>query len=272
MAIPDTPLSFPGVLSRMARMSETNSATESVMQEPAVGTSDLQPALPLDPELEAMFRAKIHVGYSRTRRHPKMKPFIFGLRNNVEVFDLEKVRENIRAGEAWMKTLGERKATILFVGSKPAVASAIEKAASELGMPYVANRWPGGLLTNFSELRKRLDYFEDLKAKRAAGDLARYTKKEQLVFADELTRLEQKFGGIVSLKKIPDAMVIVDPVEEKAATSEAHATRVPSLGIANVDCNPESVTQVIPANDSSTSSVGYIVERLVAAYKAGLPA
>lgn len=226
----------------------------------------------VDPELEAMFRAKVHIGYSRTRRHPKMKPYIFGLRNTIEVLDLERVREKLRDAEIFMKELAERHAVVLLVGTKPSVAPIIEKAASELGMPYVSGRWPGGLMTNFSEIRKRLDYFEDLKAKRASGELARYTKKEQLVFADELIRLERKFGGIVSLKKLPNAILIVDPEEEITAAREARALKVASIGIANIDCDPERVDHVVPANDSATSSVRYVMDRLIAAYKAGIPA
>ncbi|MBI1957452.1 MAG: 30S ribosomal protein S2 [Candidatus Niyogibacteria bacterium] len=229
----------------------------------------IEAGAPADPELEAMFRARVHIGYSRTRCHPKMKPYIFGLRNTVEIFDLERVRDKLREAEAVMKTLGEKRAVVLWVATKPAVRAAVEKNAGELGMPYVTTRWPGGLMTNFSEIRKRLDHFDDLKAKRASGELARYTKKEQLVFADELARLERKFGGIVSLKKLPDAIVIVDPKEEITATREAKNVAITSVGIANVDCDPESVQHVVPANDSAASSVGYIVERLAAAYKAG---
>ncbi|MBI2039059.1 MAG: 30S ribosomal protein S2 [Candidatus Niyogibacteria bacterium] len=246
-------------------MSDVSTMEPAIPSEPSAASASET----ADPELEAMFYAKVHIGYSRTRRHPKMKPYIFGLRNTVEIFDLERVRDKIREAEALAKAWGEKRAVVLWVATKPALRTIIEKAAGDLGMPYVTGRWAGGLLTNFSEIRKRLDYFEDLKAKRASGELARYTKKEQLVFADELMRLEQKFGGIVSLKKLPDAVIIVDPEEEITASREARSTGVLSVGIANVDSNPELVNHVIPANDSAASSVRYIIERLAAAYQAG---
>ena len=149
------------------------------------------------PELEEMFRAGVHFGYSRSRRHPKMKPYIFGMRNNVEVLDLPKVSEKLAEAEDFLKKFGSEKGTLLIVGSKPPAAPLVEKAGQELGVPFSARRWPGGMLTNFGVVRKRLDYLEDLKAKKASGELAKYTKKEQLVFNEEISRLEQKFAGLV---------------------------------------------------------------------------
>lgn len=223
----------------------------------------------VDQELEEMFRAGVHFGYSRTRRHPKMRPYIFGLRNNIEVFDLERVREKIREAEAFLKELAASRGILLLVGTKPAISGLVKKSAEELEMPYVVNRWSGGLFTNFSEIRKRLDHLKGLKDKRTSGELAKYTKKEQLEFSEEIEHLERKFSGVVSLKKIPDALLIVDPREERTATREALQLGIKSVGITNIDCNPDEVTLPIPANDSAPSSVKYILEKLVAAYKEG---
>ena len=225
----------------------------------------------VSPEIEEMFRAGVHFGYSRTRRHPKMQPYLFGLRNNIEVFDLEEVRKKIEEAERFLKDLAEKRGVLVLVGTKPAVSSLIEKAAEELNMPYVASRWPGGLFTNFSEIRKRLDYLEDLKTKRSSGELEKYTKKEQLEFSEKITRLEQKFAGLVSLRKLPEAILLVDPCEESIATREASQLGIKRVGIVSSDCNPELVTYAIPANDSAPSSVKYILERLTAAYKGAVP-
>lgn len=224
----------------------------------------------IDPEIEEMFRAGLYFGYSSTRRHPKMKPYIFGIRNNVEVFDLEKVREKLNEAEDFLKNLARDGGTVLFVGSKPSAAPLIEKTGAELNMPYSARRWPGGLLTNFEILRKRIDYLEDLKMKKASGELAKYTKKEQLDLSNEIEKLEQKFAGLLLLKKTPDALVIVDPKEEKTATREALKMGIKIVGIMNIDNDPDLVTHPIPANDSANSSIKYILQRLVTAYKAGL--
>ncbi|QQG46477.1 MAG: 30S ribosomal protein S2 [Candidatus Niyogibacteria bacterium] len=236
---------------------------------PEVDVKEAQTAAVVDPEIEEMFRAGLYLGYSRTRRHPKMKAYIFGLRNNVEVFDLEKVRGKLREAEEILKKIASEGGVLLLVGSKPSAALLVEKAGEELGMPYSARRWPGGLLTNFSVMRKRLDYLEDLKIKRSSGELAKYTKKEQLVLNDEIANLERKFAGLVSLKKIPDAVLIIDPCEEKTATRETKKIGLKTVGIVNTDCNPDSVVYIIPANDSAHSSIKYILDRLVAAFKSG---
>lgn len=225
-----------------------------------------------DPEIEEMFRAGLHLGYSRTRRHPKMRPYIFGLRNNIEVFELDKVRAKLLDAEGFLKKIAQNGGTILLVGSKPSASSLIEKAGLELGMPYSAHRWPGGLLTNFAVLKKRLDHLEDLKIKKSSGELAKYTKKEQLVLHNEIARLEQKFAGLTLLKKLPDALLIVDPKEEKTATREAGRLGIKTVGIANIDNDPDAVTYPIPANDSALSSIKYILNRLTASFKEGLEA
>ncbi len=231
-----------------------------------------QLAAPADPEIEEMFRAGLHFGYSRTRRHPKMKPYIFGLRNNIEVFDLDKIRVKLREAEEFLKKVVQNGGVVLLVGSKPSAASLIEKAGEELGMPYSAKRWPGGLLTNFEVIRKRLDHLEDLKIKKASGELNKYTKKEQLILGDEIKKLEQKFAGLTSLKKVPEAVLIVDPKEEKTATHEVNKLGLKTVGIMNIDCDPDTVTYPIPANDSAHSSIKYILNRLVGALKDGLAA
>ncbi|MBI5787199.1 MAG: 30S ribosomal protein S2 [Candidatus Niyogibacteria bacterium] len=222
------------------------------------------------PEIEEMFRAGVHFGYSRSRRHPKMKPYIFGMRNNVEVLDLPRVSEKLAEAEDFLKKLASEKGTLLIVGSKPPAASLVEKAGQELSMPFSARRWPGGMLTNFGVVRKRLDHLEELKSKKASGELAKYTKKEQLVFDEEISGLEQKFAGLISLKKIPNAMLVVDPCEEKTVVREAKRLGLKSVGIVNVDCDPDNVTYPVPANDSAHSSIEYVLNRLVRAYKSGL--
>jgi len=226
----------------------------------------------MDPEIEEMFRAGLYLGYSRTRRHPKMDPYIFGLRNNVEVFDLERTRVKLREAEEFLKKLASEKGVLLLVGAKPSAADLIEKAGLELNMPYSAKRWPGGLLTNFPTIKKRLDHLEDLKIKKASGELAKYTKKEQLVFNDEINKLEAKFAGLTSLKKIPDAILLIDPKEESTAVREAAKLSLKTVGVMSTDCNPGLATYPIPANDSARSSIKYIMDRLVAAYKSGIRA
>jgi small subunit ribosomal protein S2 len=220
-------------------------------------------------ELEEMFRAGVHFGYSRSRRHPKMAPFIYGIRNNVEVFDLEKVLESLRSAGDFLKKLGAAKKNIIFVGTKPSVKHIVKNVAKEIGALYVANRWVGGTLTNAQNILERLRYFDELKNKKVSGELLKYTKKEQLEISREIASLEETFSGIENLKDKVDAMVIVDPKEEKTAFSEATKIRLPVIAILSSDDDPSRVTFPIPANDTSPSSVGYILEYLARAYREG---
>lgn len=222
-----------------------------------------------DPELEAMFKAGVHFGYSRSRRHPKMGQYIFGLRHNVEVFDLEKVRSELEQALAFITEISQKGEILLFAGTKPAVQASVEETALALGMPFMADRWIGGLLTNFYVIRKRMDYFEQLKEAKRSGDLAKYKKKEIAMKEKELERLERNFRGVVSLKKRPFALFIVDPEEEITAVREAKRLSIPVIAIANNDVNPDLADYIIPANDSARSSVSFILDRVADAWKKG---
>lgn len=221
-------------------------------------------------ELEDMFKAGVHFGYSRSKRHPKMAQYLFGIRNNVEIFDLEEVRDKLNEALAFVRALGEEKKTILFVGTKPATRDIMEKTALELGMPYVKERWLGGTITNFSMIRKRLDYFESIGQQQSSGGLAKYTKKERLDISKKLERLEHNFGGIVKLKGKPNAVFIIDPKEEDIAVKEADCANIPTIAIMNSDSNPENIKYPIPANDDSYSSVSYLLSSVSKAYQDGI--
>lgn len=222
-----------------------------------------------DRELEEMFKAGVHFGYSRSARHPKMSPYIFGLRNNVEIFDLEKTKTKLEEAEVFVRETGKEKKIIVFVGTKPAIRDLVKKAAQEAGAPYVIERWLGGSITNFSIIRKRMDYYENLKNEKESGELDKYTKKERLEIAKKLEKLERNFGGLLSLKKLPDAVLIVDPKEEKTAAKEAADKNIPVIAILNSDTNPENISYSIPANDASRASVDYLLSKIAKAYREG---
>lgn len=221
-------------------------------------------------ELEDMFKAGVHFGYSRSKRHPKMAQYLFGIRNNVEIFDLEEIKDKLDSALDFVRTLGKAKKTILFVGTKPAIREIIEKTALEIGMPYVKERWLGGTITNFSMIRKRLDYFEDIGQQQSSGELSKYTKKERLDISKKLERLRHNFGGIVKLKGKPDAVFIIDPKEEDIAVKEADCANIPTIAIMNSDSNPENIKHPIPANDDSYSSVSHLLSLVSKAYQDGM--
>ncbi|MBC8465074.1 MAG: 30S ribosomal protein S2 [Parcubacteria group bacterium] len=216
-----------------------------------------------------MFNAGAHFGYSKARRHPSMKKFIFGVKNKTEVFDLEKTVGCLSDVETYIAELAEGGKKILFVGGKPEARKAIELAGTTLSMPYVASRWIGGTLTNFSEVKKRVARLEDLTEKREKGELSVYTKKERLLFDREIEDLEARFGGLRGMREMPAAMFVVDPKAEEIAVLEATKKGIPVVALASSDCDAKMVKRVIPANDSSRGSIELFVNEIVEAYKSG---
>ncbi|OGF61189.1 30S ribosomal protein S2 [Candidatus Giovannonibacteria bacterium RIFCSPHIGHO2_01_FULL_45_33] len=220
-------------------------------------------------EIETLFSAGAHLGYGKSTRHPKMKEYIFGSRNNVEIFDLERTAKKLKDAEDYLHKLGANKKTVLWVGTKPAAASVIAETAKKLGAPYVNERWLGGTLTNFKIIEARLAYWANLESEKEAGGFDKYVKKEKLLKMTELRKLQRMLGGIKNLKFLPEAVVIVDPKEESTAFSESKRKKIPVVALLNTDCDPRGVSFPIPANDNSASSVSLILERLAAAYEAG---
>lgn len=222
-----------------------------------------------DPVIDALFKVGAHYGYAKTRRHPSTAPYILGLKNRVEIINLERTKELLEAAKAFVKTLGAEGKTLLFVGGKHEAADAVRAGATEVGMPHVSGRWIGGTLTNFAQIRSRVDMLLDLKAKREQGELAKYTKKEQLLISREIEKLEELFGGLVVLKALPAALFIVDPKEEKTAASEALRLKIPVVALASSDCDVSEIAHPIVANDSSMGSIRHFVNEIVKAYNEG---
>lgn len=216
-----------------------------------------------------MFAAGAHFGYSRSRRHPSAKPFIFGTKNGIEIMDLEKTSVELEKAKEFVKTLAKGGKQILFVGTKSESKKLVEDGAVAIDMPFVVERWVGGVLTNFPEIKKRVALLEDLRSKKEKGELAMYTKKERSLIDKDIERLERNFAGIVSMKDVPAAMFVVDPRKESIAIKEAQYIGIPIIALASSDCNLKEVDFAIPGNDSSVSSVNFFVAQIVAAFKAG---
>lgn len=216
-----------------------------------------------------MFAAGAHFGYSRSRRHPSAKPFIFGTKNGIEIMDLEKTSIELENAKEFIKTLAKGGKQILFVGTKSESKKAVLDGAIAIDMPFVVERWVGGVLTNFTEIKKRIALLEDLRSKKEKGELAMYTKKERSLIDKDVERLERNFAGIVSMKNIPAAMFVIDPRKESIAVKEAQHLGIPVVALASSDCNLKEVDFAIPGNDSSVSSVNFFVAQIVAAFKEG---
>jgi small subunit ribosomal protein S2 len=222
--------------------------------------------------IERMFAAGAHFGYSKSRRHPSVDSFIFGAKNRVEIFDLEKTSELLKEAKAFAEGLGREEKILLLVGGKSEAVQAVRKGAGGIRMPYVAGRWLGGTLTNFSEIRKRIQRLLDLRAQRESGELAeKYTKKEQLLMGREIAKLEENFDGLIPLgDKLPHALFVVDTRKERTAVREARDKGIPIIGLLNSDCNAGEIDYPIPANDASMKSIEFFVNEIVSAYKEGM--
>jgi small subunit ribosomal protein S2 len=219
--------------------------------------------------VEAMFKVGAHFAYTRARRHPTAAPFIFGLKNRVEIFDLEKTSEKLLEAKKFIAACAATGKKVLFVGTKNEARAAVQQIASAIEMPYVNLRWIGGTLTNFPEIRRRIDKYEDLMAKREKGELVKYTKKERLLIDREIAKLENTFFGVVSMKEMPAAVVIVDSEKEHIALAEIRKQGIPVVAICGSDCNLKKVNYPIPANDSAKASVEFLLKELSSAYVEG---
>ena len=215
-----------------------------------------------------LFTVGAHFGYSKTRRHPSMVKYLFAKKNKVDIIDIEQTTTLLEKAAVYMKELGAKNKVVVFVGAKPEAKVSVQNHAESLGQPYVITRWVGGILTNFPEIKKRLNRLEELRTARANGDLQKkYTKKEQLLIVREIEKMETLFSGLVSLKGLPDALFIVDPKKEVNAVLEAKRLGIPVIAIANTDCDISNIDYPIVANDSSRASIEFIVKHLTDAYK-----
>jgi small subunit ribosomal protein S2 len=219
--------------------------------------------------IEEMFSAGAHYGYSKTRRHPSVASFIYGTKNRTDIINLEKTSTMLSEAQEFVKGLGARGKTLLFVGTKPEAQETIISAAKSLEMPYVAERWIGGTLSNFSEIKKRINELENYRKESADGTLGKYTKKERSVLGKKMDRLSKYYSGLIGLKKIPEAVFVVDPRAEDIAATEAQKSGVTVIGLANSDSNISHIDYPILGNDAATPSIKFFVEAIVSAYKEG---
>lgn len=219
--------------------------------------------------LEQLLEAGAHFGHQTKRWNPKMASYIYASHNGVHIFDLAKTREALlEAGEIIRKTV-ETGGVVLFVGTKRQAKEFVTEAAKKVGMPYVTNRWLGGMLTNFEQIRKSVKKLEDLRKGRTSGEFDQYTKKERLLLDREIARLERILGGVEGLKKLPDLMFVVDTHEEKSAVHEANRLNIPVVGIVDTNADPTTINYPVPANDDAVRSISLLVDFIREAVEEG---
>ncbi len=220
--------------------------------------------------IERLFAAGAHFGFQKSRRHPSVAPYIFGSKDGTDIFDLEKTSALIEDAKAFLKEQGEKGKTLILVGTKEEAKKQVKAAAEKAELPYVTNRWIGGMLTNFSEIRKRIARLKSLTEEGESGELERkYTKKERVVIGRETDKLNFNFGGIKDIERTPGVMLVVDPRHDFIAVQEATDIKIPVVAIMSSDCNAAKVTKPVIVNDTLTKSIELALSELVEAYLEG---
>jgi small subunit ribosomal protein S2 len=225
--------------------------------------------MPNKPSLVDMLKAGMHFGHSAGRWHPKMRPFIFGERDGVHIIDLEKSQGLLSLALEQVKTIANRGGVILFVGTKTQAKSIVQKYAQECGMPYVVERWLGGTLTNYNQIKQSIKRFKMLKDQRDKGELRKYTKKEQLMIQWEIEDMEKRLGGIENMAKVPEAMFVIDIRTERTAVREANDTGTQVIGVCDTNVNPEGIDYIIPSNDDAIRTIELVTRLVSEAVKEG---
>ena len=220
--------------------------------------------------VEEMFGVGAHYGYSKSRRHPSTSAYIFATKNGVDIINIEKTYDLFEKALEQVTKYAQAGKTILFVGTKAEARQQIIEQALSLGMPYVSERWVGGSLTNFPEIKKRITKLLELRDQKEKGGLDKYTKKERLLIDREMADMTKNFQGLTGLTKTPDVVFVVDPKKEHIAVTEAHKMNLPVIALMNTDCNVKQVEYPIIANDASVSCISFFVRSIKEAYAKGM--
>ena len=221
------------------------------------------------PSVLEMLESGVHFGHQVSKRHPKMAPYIFTSRNEVHIIDLEKTQAKLKEVLEVVKKMASEGKVILFASTKPQAYDIIRAAATDCGMPYLVDRWIGGLITNFPEIKKLIAKYNKMKDEKATGEWEKYTKKEQTNMAKEMVKMDQSLSGLVNLNKLPDAVFIPAMQREVTAVAEANRMGVTIIGVCDTNANPSKADHFVPANDDAVNSIKMIVNLFAAAIKEG---
>jgi small subunit ribosomal protein S2 len=209
----------------------------------------------------------LHVGQSRTRRHPSMKEYVYESKSNADIFNTEKTLPLLEAALAEVARVAQAGKALLMIGGKNEVIRIVEQAGTSAGVPFVAGRWIGGALTNFKQIRSRVERLQTLRSERDTGSRTeRYTKKECVLFDREIDTLEFKFSGIESMDVLPGAVFVVDSNAESIPVAEARQMKIPTIALVGSDCDAKGIKFPIVGNDSNTKPVSFVCDLVAKTY------
>ena len=210
-------------------------------------------------KIEDLAKNGVGYGYQKTRRHPSTKGSIYSTQNGVDIIDLEQTKAQIKEAVAFLKTIREQKKKIIFIGEKPELVQSVKEVALSLGESYIVNRFIGGSITNFPQIKKRIEKLHNMLDAKEKGEWAKFTKKEQLLMQRELEKLDKNFGGLSGLTNLPGAIVVIDSKHEEIPVREAAIAHIPVISLSNTDCDISTIEYPIICNDSSKSSVDTVL-------------
>ena len=212
--------------------------------------------------MKQLLEAGVHFGHQTRRWNPKMKEYIYTERNGIYIIDLQKSVGMVDTAYKAVFDIAAEGGNILFVGTKKQAQDAVKTEAERCGMYYVNERWLGGMLTNFKTIQSRINRLKEIETMEQDGTFEVLPKKEVIALRKEMDKLQKNLGGIKDMKKIPDAIFVVDPKKEKICVQEAHTLGIPLIGIADTNCDPEELDYVIPGNDDAIRAVKLIVSKM----------
>ena len=212
--------------------------------------------------MKDLLESGVHFGHQSRRWNPKMEPYIYHERNGIYIIDLHQSLRMLEEAYEFTRNMAAKGGSLLFVGTKRQAQSAVVDAADRSGMPYIANRWLGGMLTNFETMRKRVAYMEKLIKQRDEGEWERLSKKEALFLSRDLEKLERVLGGIRNMTQLPKAMFAVDVKREEIAVIEANKLKIPVIAVVDTNCDPDVVDYIIPGNDDAIRAIRLVTGRM----------
>ncbi|MFH1405505.1 MAG: 30S ribosomal protein S2 [Patescibacteria group bacterium] len=225
--------------------------------------------MPNLPSLVEMLKSGMHFGHKSSRWHPKMAEYIFGEKSGIHIVNLENTQKQLEKALVCIKDIVARGGIVLFVGTKPQAKKPIDDAATDCGMPFVNERWLGGTLTNYHQIKKELKELKTLKDQRDKGELRKYTKKERLLIDRKIIDMQRKFGGIENLEKTPEAVLVIDITTEKTAVREARAVGAKIIALCDTNVNPKLIDYIIPGNDDAVKAIELVLKLAAEAIKEG---
>jgi small subunit ribosomal protein S2 len=216
-----------------------------------------------------MLKAGVHFGHKTSLWNPKMAGYIYTQRNNIHILDLEKTKAKLAAALSFAKEIAARGGTVLFVGTKRQAKDMVRKAAESAGMPYVVTRWLGGTFTNFRTIQKTIKKMERYEKMIADGEIKKYTKKEQLMIAREVEKMKLFFSGIKDMKKLPDAIFVLDVKYDHIPVEESRQSKVKVIGLVDTNSDPTKIDYVIPSNDDAIKVIEFMANAMADAINDG---